>query len=224
MKQQLTFDLNRQPAYNREDFLVSDGNAQAFALVEGYESWRSHAALITGPSGSGKTHLMHVWQGLADARALSQAELMAEAWTVPVTQLPLNIAIDNIDTLVGESVAEKNLFHLLNVVKTSQSRLLLTANKPPAQWNFAVKDLESRILALPAAVIQPPDEGLLFGLFAKLLHDRQLNVQPDVVSFTIMRLGRSCAEVIEAVEKLDAASLSEKRDITLPFVKKTLGI
>ena len=64
---------------------------------------------------------------------------------------------------------------------------------------------------------------MLSGLFAKLFRDRQLIVPGEVILYLVQRIERSCAAVARAVESLDRASLAERRPITLPFARTTLG-
>lgn len=224
LSQQFVFDLTPKPAYDREDFLVSAANKEAFSLIETHSMWRGYGGLITGPRASGKTHLLHVWQAVTSAEMINHDQISDFIKVRENTPLPKYYALDGVDNLIGLRSSEEALFHLLNVVQSQDSYILMTALTPPANWNFTIKDLRSRIMSMQMAAIGLPDDELLHGLFAKLLYDRQLSVDPDVLNFTVMRLPRNCAAIIQAVERLDAASLSEKREITLPFVKKTLGL
>ncbi|HVJ77827.1 MAG TPA: hypothetical protein VM620_08335, partial [Hyphomicrobium sp.] len=60
--EQLVFELPHRAAMGLEDFLVSDSNAAAVALVDRWPDWPIGAAVLVGPRGSGKTHLATVWQ------------------------------------------------------------------------------------------------------------------------------------------------------------------
>ena len=73
MAEQLSFDLPVRAALGREDFFVSPANAEAVAMVEGWQGWPSRKLVLTGPAGAGKTHLAHVWAGLAGAGSSPRA-------------------------------------------------------------------------------------------------------------------------------------------------------
>ena len=223
--EQLIFDLGKNSAYKREDFLAAPGNAAALGFIQKWPEWPVNTAVIFGPKASGKTHILHVWQNHSAACIITAADMTQDGLMRLQASFPKTLGIDDIDRLVaGDSDRQDFMFHLLNEVKAHDAALLMTATHAPQDWDVSLMDLDSRIKALQLLPIEAPDDTLLFGLFVKLLHDRQLHVDPDVVPFTVSRLERSCAAVINAVEKIDAASLKEKRRITLPFVKKTLDI
>ncbi len=52
--------------------------------------------------------------------------------------------------------------------------VLLAARAPPARWQFGLADLASRLRAITAVEIGPPEDTLLRILLARLLAERQL--------------------------------------------------
>src|SRR5690606_27121087 len=80
-------------------------------------------------------------------------------------------------------IDETALFHLYNALAERRGSILLTATEPPARWGLRLADLRSRIAALPAVSIRPPDEALIQGVLVKLFADRQLRVDPELVSY-----------------------------------------
>ena len=68
-----------------------------------------------------------------------------------------------------------------------------------------------------------PDDGLVGAVMLKQFADRQLNVDPEVLTFLLARMERSFEAVGKLVAAIDEAALIEKRTITIPFAKKVLG-
>lgn len=224
--EQLVFDLARRPALGREDFLIAPSNQNAMNLIDAWPEWQGRIALIHGPRSSGKTHIAEVWASKADAVLLQGDTDLNNRLAQLQADFPAAILIDNAEKFFeGDAQAQDFLFHLINEVKNHPgSCLLMTSGKAPSEWNIKLKDLESRLKSTQIVAIEVPDEMLLMGVLVKQLSDHQLTVDPDVVSFIISRTERSFESVIHIVNKIDAASLKEKRRITLPFVKKILSI
>ncbi len=214
---QLVLELPHRAALERGDFLVAPSNAAAVAWIDRWPDWPAPGLALFGPPGSGKSHLAAVWQarsGAATVTAKALAEGRIEARSC--------VFEEGEGALAGRPAAEA-LFHLYNRIAAARGHVLLTGVAPPARWPIALPDLASRLRALPAAEIKPPDDAMLTGLFAKLFRDRQLAVPGEVILYLVQRIERSCAAVARAVEALDRASLAERRPITLPLARATLG-
>ena len=82
---------------------------------------------------------------------------------------------------------------------------------------MALPDLSSRLRAVAAVEIRPPDDALLAALLTHLLSDRQLSVPLPVQSWLLTRLPRSPAALRAAVVLLDRASMETGRSITRTF-------
>ncbi len=61
--------------------------------------------------------------------------------------------------------------------------MLLTARTAPAGWPFAIRDLGSRLKALPVVAMAPPDDALLRAVLVKLFADRQLAVDESLIGY-----------------------------------------
>jgi len=217
MARQLILELPHRAAQGRGDFLVAPSNAAAVAWIDRWPDWPGPGLALYGPPGSGKSHLAAVWQARSGAVAITAAlaggRIEAERCVFE----------EGAASLADPATAEA-LFHLYNRIAARRGHLLLTGAEPPARWPIGLADLASRLRALPAAEIKPPDDEMLSGLFAKLFRDRQLAVPGEVILYLVQRIERSCAAVAGAVETLDRASLAERRPITLPFARAALGL
>lgn len=217
-ERQLVLDLPQRQALAREDFLVSESNAVAVAMIDGWRQWPSHCAVLVGPPGSGKTHLVEVWRQLSGARRISAVEL--EESKVPEL---LGLSAAAIEDAPGPALNERALFHLLNLARQTAGKVLLTSELPPVSWAVALPDLRSRLRAAPTATIGAPDDGLLRGVLVKLFADRQLSVDEGVISYLVRRMPRSLHAARQIVAAIDEAALVSKSDITRAFAAKTLA-
>jgi DnaA regulatory inactivator Hda len=218
---QLTFELGHTASTADDDFQVADGNRDAVAWVGRWPAWPARGLVVYGPPGSGKSHLLAVWQRRTGARMLD-ADTLPPASGAPVMQRDAAVAIDAADRIAGRA-SEEALLHLYNRLVEADGWLLLTGREPPGRWPLQLPDLASRIRALPAVALAPPDDALLAAVLVKLFADRQLTVSHDVVMLLLSRIERSFAAAREVVAALDAASLAEKRPVSRGLVKKVLG-
>jgi len=215
---QLVLDLGHRPAFGRDDFLVTPGNHEAVEWIDRWPAWPGHALALFGPAGCGKTHLAQVFALRASAPVLAAADVRPEA-VARLIEAHQSLVLED-----GEAVADpRALLHLFNAMKEQGGFLLLTSCEPPARWPTALPDLKSRLSAVPAVRISPPDDAMMEAVLVKLFADRQLEVAPDVIAYLLRRMDRSFAAARQVVARADAASLADKRAITIPLIKQVLG-
>ncbi len=204
-----------------DDFLVTPCNRDAAAWIEKWPGWSAHGLVLVGLAGSGKTHLLNLWLDKSKGLLVAEKDLLAED-AFSLTAKTVSFAIDNADALAGKPEAEEKLFHLYNHIKDINGSLLLTMTRGAGQAGFILPDLRSRLLALPAIALLPPDDALLDALIVKQFRDRQVALDAGVVAYLAPRMPRDAASIRDLVERLDLAALSEGRKITIALVRKVL--
>lgn len=214
---QLPLDLGHRPTLGRDDFLVAACNAEAVAWLDRWPDWPAPAVAVYGPEGCGKSHLAQVFAARSGALVLTAAALRVDDPPRLLAMVPAVVVEDG-----DRGVDETALFHLYNLAKEQGCTLLLTGRPPPAQWPLSLPDLRSRLNAIPAIGIAPPDDALIAGLLVKLFADRQLRIGHEVVAYLLARMERSFAAAHAVVEALDRSALAEKREITVPLARRVL--
>jgi len=206
---QLVLALDHAESFAREDFLAGPPNAAGLALIERWPYWPAPAMALVGPEGAGKSHLAAIWAEASGARVLS-AKLIGE------TDLPGALATGAlvIEDLSPEAFDERALFHLLNLAREQSAFLLLTSRAPPAGFTLAIRDLASRLRALPVVTLAPPDDALLRALIVKLAADRQLALDEALVTFLVNRIERSYAAARAALTRMDEEAMRLHRPVT----------
>ncbi len=117
---------------------------------------------------------------------------------------------------------ERALFHLLNLAREEAAFVLITARQPPTAFEIELKDLRSRLRALPVVSVLPPDDQLFRALIVKLCADRQLAVDEAVVGYLANRIERSYATARDTVALLDREALRLGRPVTRAFAAEIL--
>lgn len=215
---QLTLDLPHRTALGAEDFLVSDCNRAAVKLIDAWPQWPDHVQLLIGPAASGKTHLARVWQALSGARALSPDMVRVDFIDGMEAGTPL--VVEDADRTDYE---EKALFHLVNLARENRLFVLLTARSAPNLWRRSLPDLLSRLNAVPAVEIGPADDALIQTVMLKHFVDRQLDIDPKVLTYLSLHVDRSLAAAEAAVAAIDRAALATGRKISRQLVSEVLA-
>jgi chromosomal replication initiation ATPase DnaA len=204
---QLAFSLPHAESFTRDDFLEGPANAAGLALVDRWPDWPNRAMLLIGPEGSGKSHLATIWAEQSGARSTS-----AHALTLSEVPGALATGALVIEDLKTTDIDERALFHLLNLAREDGAFVLMTARATPTE--VELRDLRSRLRAVPTVQLLPPDDHLFRALIVKFCADRQLNVDETVVSYLASRIERSYAALRQAVELLDGEALRLGRPVT----------
>lgn len=213
MSTQFRLPLAAAPTYAREDFAVSPSNADAVARLDAWPAWPEGRLALVGPSGCGKTHLARAWAEAVDAVVL---EPDAEV------ELP---ALRGRAVLVedADQRADETLFHILNMAGVDGGTVLLTGRTAPVGWATSVPDLRSRLNALPAAVLDEPDDIVLEAVLRRAFAAAYLRPEPDLYPYLLARLPRSAAEALAAAALLDDAASQGHRAVNKALAREVLG-
>jgi chromosomal replication initiation ATPase DnaA len=214
---QLAFALPHTESLSRDDFLEGPANAAALALVDSWPDWPNRIMLLAGPEGSGKSHLATIWAEMAGARSTAAHSLTSDS--VPGALATGALVVEDLNP---PGFDERALFHLLNLAREDEAFVLITARLPPAAMEVELRDLRSRLRAIPAVTLQPPDDQLLRALLVKFCADRQLSIDETVVTYLATRVERSFVAARRTVELLDAEALRLGRPVTRALAAELL--
>jgi chromosomal replication initiation ATPase DnaA len=201
--------------FTAADFLEAPCNAAALKWLVRPQDWPGRRLALWGEPGNGKTHLLHVWAEGSGA-ALWRGPMLRG-----LPELPLcgGIALDEADRVEDEAA----LLHLMNVTCEMGMPMLLAGRAPPSRWETHLPDLASRLRAITAVALGPPDDELLRALLARLLRERQLVVSETVHEWLLRRLPRTPGALRAAVARLDDAALASGSAITRALAASALG-
>jgi chromosomal replication initiation ATPase DnaA len=214
---QLAFALPHAESLTRDNFLEGPANEAGLALIDAWPDWPNGIMLLVGPEGSGKSHLAAIWAEQSGARSISAHALSAAA--VPGALATGALVVED---LRPSNFDERSLFHLMNLAREDQASVLITARMPPSAFDVELRDLRSRLRAVPVVSLLPPDDQLFRALIVKFCADRQLTVDETVVGYLATRIERSYAAVRQAVELLDTEALRLGRPVTRALAAELL--
>ncbi|NRA74195.1 MAG: hypothetical protein HRU36_05625 [Rickettsiales bacterium] len=217
--QQYSLDLKFPISFREEDYIVTNSNYLAWKFIKKWPIWGSNnlsnIACIYGESSSGKSHLASIWQKFSIAQKISKQHLLENNFLRNA-----NLIIDDIEKFIEY---EQALFNLFNHMAETKNSLLITAKKSLSKLEVKLPDLHSRLSSVFSIEIARPDNKMIESIITKYFSDMQITLHTKVIKFLVNRINRSYAEISTILKKLDKISLSEKRKISIPFIKEVLS-
>jgi chromosomal replication initiation ATPase DnaA len=98
----------------------------------------------------------------------------------------------------------------------------MTGRAAPDAWGLHTPDLLSRLRLAPVVRLAAPDIELTEAVLFKLFSDRQLQVDPHVISYIALRIERSLGAARALVATLDNEALTQGRRITRTMASNAL--
>lgn len=221
-----TFDNFYAPAQSH--------NAEILALLRQQVEGKSEAEAfiyLWGTAGCGLTHLLQAachhaqslglnmqYLPLSDLAGYAPAELFADLGELDY------LCIDQLDAVAGKPDWELALFNLYNNLRERNKGLLIAAQRSPRELPLLLEDLRSRLqwgITYQVHLLNDEDKRQALQRRARA---RGLELSDEVAHYILQRLPRDMNALFCQLHRLDHASLSEQRKLTIPFVKKILGI
>lgn len=182
---------------------------------------------LHGASQAGKSHLL---QGvcLAEGGAIylplkALHEMPSDGVFANLEQGSL-VAIDDLQCIAGNRDWEEALFHFVNRARAAHCSLWLAADRPPLALPLTLPDLQSRLAGGLVWAMDECDDEELAEVLRFRAQRRGLELPSTAARFLCRRESRTLSALLDALEKLDEASLRLQRPISVPFVKEVLGL
>lgn len=191
---QLALGISPPPQPTLGNF-VPGANAELLARLREFQSGRfpDFILYLWGEAGSGKTHLLRACGG--------------------------PVVVDDVERL--DEPSQIDLFNAINEARQSGGRVLVAGNAPPAQLPLR-EDLKSRLAWGLVYQVKPLTDEERSDFLRREAGRRGLHLGDDVIAYLLSRVRRDLPSLTSILDRLDRASLEQKRAITLPLVRETL--
>ena len=219
----------RFPAHQRFEAYVPGENAAALAAVrqvaqEPGAPW----VFLAGPEGSGKSHLLIAACRDAGTRRTQYLPLArlgdaAEAALMDLEEFDL-LAVDGIEAIAGQRAVEIALFDVYNRGRARNAAMLFAARQTPTQIALTLPDLVSRLSSCAQFVLKPLDETARRTVLRERAQARGFELEDAVLEFLFRRYPRDLGAMLELLDRVDRESLAAQRRITVPFLRRIIGL
>ncbi|MEL7024449.1 MAG: DnaA regulatory inactivator Hda [Pseudomonadota bacterium] len=179
---------------------------------------------LSGASGSGRTHLL---QATVAAQPAGQAMYLPLSNGYPAEILEdlspnILLCIDDWDRVAGDLSWERALLLQYERVVRGRSRIVIASTDVPSGTRFVLPDLRSRTQALVSFRLRELDDAQKRAALRMRAAHRGIELPDDTARYLLTRLPRDPHSLYGWLSRLDEASLSAKRRLTVPFVREVL--
>ncbi len=240
---QLRFHFPKNIDFKFENFVLDDKNREVVALCRAFCSrskGQPSSLVLYGPPGCGKTHLLgamgdSVKKITGFGKALYLDAILLKKWvsqTGSYDQLKERlrefedasfVAVDNLDSLMGDEAAQEQLFHLYNQVTQNGGALATALIAPPTGWNFT-PELKTRLLWGQALELSPVGDDKRALVLVKMAKDLRMTLPLTCANWIITRTRRDTQSQLETLRKIDRLSLTTGRKVSIQLIKEALGV
>lgn len=224
MQAQLTLRVGLSDHADFDNFFIGS-NTEVVTALRDFLRQQAGLIFLFGDEGSGKTHLLYAAQkrATADSRraaylSMSDAEVVGQL-TSFVDHGEL-VCIDDVHRAAGSSGLERVLFNLIEQQRQSNGSVILAADRPTRSIPFATPDLQSRVGSGASYRVRAlTDEQKVDAIRLRAQH-RGIELTDDVINYVMKRYARDTSSLFSLLGRIDEASLSAQRLVTIPFIRQ----
>ncbi|MEA3291431.1 MAG: DnaA regulatory inactivator Hda [Pseudomonadota bacterium] len=229
MAQQLILPLQLDDSASFENY-YSGPNSEAVEelklLVDSGN--RRRPVYLWGKPGCGRTHLLHALCQRAEGRGRLHLYLpLGSAEFTPSVFERLNpalmVCLDNLEAIAGDEDWEQAILSLFDKIAGGTGALVVTAQAPPPKLGFALPDLASRLASGGVYRLLPLDDRGKAAFLRLRARERGLDLSDEVVKYILRHYRRDTESLFSLLDRIDTASLSARRRVTVPFIKQYLS-
>lgn len=195
---QLLLDIQPAPAQSLDNFVIGH-NAESLRSITDLLDGSEDASFIYlwGPAGSGKSHLLNA--------AKDRGAVVAD-----------NVHLLNED-------AQIDLFNTYNQLKANGGKLITAGLHAPAQMQLR-DDLATRLAWGLVYQLHPLTDAEKTEALKKHASERGMRLPDEVIAYCLRYLRRDLPNLMAVLDALDEWSLTEKKPVTVPMLKKLLQL
>ncbi|VAW89144.1 DnaA inactivator Hda (shorter homolog of DnaA) [hydrothermal vent metagenome] len=225
---QLTLGVQLKDNASFANFYPGDNQEALQGLMALARQQEPGFLFLWGGEGTGKSHLLqalcHEVGSAGDPVAylpLGETPAIAPAILSGLESMSL-VCLDDLHSVAGNAAWEEALFHLYNRIQQQGGRLVITANAAPSLLGIGLADLASRLthaLIYHLQCLNDVQKGYALQQRATF---RGFALPEEVLAYLLKRCSREMSELFDLFDRLDQASLTAKRRLTIPFVRDFL--
>ena len=225
---QIPLQFGHYQQFDFDSFIAGENTEVITQLRKVATNHAQHHIYLWGDDGLGKSHLLQAACKLASENQLQVAHVplsMINEFSPDMLHdlgmLDL-VCVDDLDCLKGDVSWQQSMVWLYNELRDSRHSLIMAASVKPKRLSLDLQDLQSRLEWDLVLQLKPPDEVTKINILKDRAKARAFELPDDVIEYMIRRVNRDLPSLIMLLDRIDHASLAEKRRVTVPLIKKVL--
>jgi DnaA-homolog protein len=208
---QLLLDIKPAAAPSLDNFIVGR-NAEALASLKAViDGEQAKFIYLWGESGSGKSHLI---------TALSNT-LSNDMLHKPISMRPTEACFFLDDVHLLDNEKQIAVFNQYNQLKEAGGFLICAGSHAPTQMGLR-DDLATRLAWGLVYQLHPLNDAEKTAALQNHAKERGMKLPDEVTAYCLRYLRRDLPSLMAILDALDEWSLTEKKPVTVPMLKKLL--
>ena len=204
-----------------DNFIVGENKKLFNSLIDFQNS--DQIILLYGSKSSGKSHICEAILNECDGGHILVNDRL-KLINLTLTDYYSLVVIDDLDKLAVSKECEEKLFTIINNQILNKKPVLVTSSKDINECNLNLKDLSSRLSSDKIFTISDLDDSDKINMMISYCSQRGLEIPDKVLSYIINNCSRDIYFICALIKSIDSASMSTKKKITIPFIKKVLQL
>ena len=227
--QQLPLQLQPKEICTFSSFFSGSNQLAVDILRDIFSGGGEQQVFLWAGEGLGKSHLLQAACKMASSHGLTASYLPLDEMPGVTTDILQGVehldlvAIDGLDSVLGDVEWELALFSLINHSRESAVSLVFAAEKNPSELEMILPDLRSRFTWGPVFQLKPLSDDEKLTALQTRASARGLELPDNVASYLLENYPRDLFMLFDNMDKLDQASLVQQRRLTIPFVREVLN-
>lgn len=133
------------------------------------------------------------------------------------------LALDDIQSVAGRRDWEQALYMLLYEARNSGTQVAIAGNANVESLQLETADLRTRLTWDGSWHVEPLDDQQLADYLQQAARRRGLEMSADAAVYIVNHYSREMSALSWLLDRLDRASLAERRKLTVAFIKESLS-
>lgn len=228
--QQLLLPIQGNDEFTLDTFCFNQNQLLKQSIDFNTASQQSQFYYIHSPHRRGKTHLLKGYCHQFMANSNTCCYLSFNDIKIYPTDILDNleqqslICLDDLDAISHSIEWQKAIFDLYNRIREKGNAIcMMTSKYSPNGLNLLLPDLQSRLSWGEVHQLNALNDVDKRWAIKQRCQHWGIQISDETIQFLMHRTSREIAKLIDRLRQLEQLSLSEKRDITIPFIKKYLS-
>lgn len=219
----LTFKQNSVQTFS--EFKVGKNSVLIDSLHSFAQSGES-LFYLWGESGAGKSHILQAFINRLSIENQTAVILnlddLRNRNSISLVEMFDYICIDSAEIIAGDALLEESLFCWINEVRQAHKKILIAGQLSNKSDVWQLPDLCSRIQSGRTYELIPLDRDEVLFIFNKLAQKKGIVIDQKVIAFLEKNCPMNLSFLSILLDKLDKITLVEKKQVTIPLLKKIL--